>query len=210
VRFWIALSLGVALASIDAGAQAPPQVSTPLVSSWPRVVADVRATTTGVPSEIGFYPTLPFDVLVPARAFGADLGAHVYAGRLGPGRLGFGGSVILARATQAESVVMRALLVAPQVSLNFGSPRGWSYVSGGAGVSRMTGRFRDGDGVTTERSSGTLSAINFGGGARWFISSRLAFTFDLRLHRIGGTTGSDGVSTSTATLGSASVGLSVR
>ena len=198
------------LAAVETGAQGSVPVSTPLVSEWPRVVADIRATTAGVPSEAAFYPALPPDILVPARGFGADLGAHVYAGRLGPGRLGFGGSVILARATQAGNVVMRATLVAPQLSLNFGSPRGWSYVSGGVGAGRVTGRFRDADDVTTERASGTLSAINFGGGARWFIKSRVAFTLDLRLHRIGATTAGDGVTTSAATLGTASVGLSLR
>ena len=41
------------------------------------------------------------------------------------------------------------------------------------------------------RDSGRLNGWNAGGGARWFLTSHLAFTFDLRLHRVGA--GSGGV-----------------
>src|SRR5215204_3456392 len=126
----------VVVCGAPAWAQDAPPPTTPLVVSWPRFVVDVRGATGGVPSESAFYPPLPDDALVPARGFGFDAGAHVYAGAIGPARLGYGANMMVVRATQSvTSAVTR--LVAPQVSFNFGSPRGWSYVSGGVGVATV-------------------------------------------------------------------------
>ena len=201
--------LMVAVCGVPVVAQNAPTPTTPLVTSWPRVVADVRGATSGVPSNAAFYPPLPADTLVPARGFGFDVGAHVYAGSIGPARLGYGASLQVVRATQTvTSAVSR--LFAPQVSINFGSPRGWSYVSGGVGLSTLTGRLQGPAGaVNLERASGALTTFNVGGGARWFFLSRMAFSLDLRFHRYGA--GGEGdFSTPPGTVGSASVGLSFR
>ena len=101
-------------------------------------------------------------------------------------------------------------LVAPQVSFNFGSPRGWSYVSGGVGVATVTGRFQGrAELIDLEQQSGALLAYNVGAGARWFFLPRVAFTFDLRFHRYGA--GGDGdAGTPSGSVGSASVGVSFR
>jgi len=38
--------------------------------------------------------------------------------------------------------------------------------------------------VTLVRDDGRAAAINYGGGARWFLREHLAAGFDLRFHRI--------------------------
>ena len=208
MRCWFALLLLV-VCDAPAMAQTDPVPTTPLVVSWPKIVIDVRGATGGVPSESVFYPPLPEDTLVPARGFGFDAGAHVYAGTIGPARLGYGANVVVVRATQTvTSAVVQ--LVAPQVSVNFGSPRGWSYLSGGVGLATVTGRFQDRLGlVDLERGSGALMAFNVGAGARWFFLSRMAFTFDLRFHRYSAGGEAD-ARTPAGTVGSASVGVSFR
>jgi hypothetical protein len=199
----------VVVCGAPAMAQTDPPTTTPLVVSWPRVVVDVRGATGGIPSEAAFYPPLPGDTLVPARGFGFDAGAHVYGSTIGPARLGYGANVLVVRATQTVTSAV-ARLVAPQVSFNFGGPRGWSYVSGGVGVATISGRLAGPAGlIDLEQDSGALMAFNVGAGARWFFLSRMAFTFDLRFHRYG--SGGEGdVRTPPGTVGSASVGVSFR
>ena len=90
---------------------------------------------------------------------------------------------------------MAALLttVGPQLSLNFGSRAGWSYLSAGIGRARMSTRASgfvdedDEDDVTAAQlvEHGSRSSLNFGGGARWFTRQRLAVSFDVRFHIIG-------------------------
>ena len=99
----------------------------------------------------------------------------------------------------------------PQVSLNFGSRRGYSYVSGGIGT--MTRAIDATDGVLLEEVTGDTRArtLNYGGGARWFVNSRLAFSFDMRFYRIAAqdaTTSS--VSLPQQRLFAASVGISIH
>ncbi len=72
----------------------------------------------------------------------------------------------------------------PQVSLNFGSRRGYSYVSGGIGT--MTRAIDATEGVMLKEVTGDTHArtLNYGGGARWFVNSRVAFSFDMRFYRV--------------------------
>ena len=164
----------------------------------------------GLPQAMGFYPELPADTLVPARGFGLEAGAHVYLWQLGPARFGAGAAYFHTRATSGESVVMTSRILAPQMSFNFGSSEGWSYVSGGAGLGQLSGRFT-GDAAPAERDSDMLLTLNVGGGARWFITPRMALSFDLRLHRLSGQEAQIGLAgTPATTLGSASVGLTLR
>ena len=94
--------------------------------------------------------------------------------------------------------------VAPQLSLNFGSSDGWSYLSAGYGRAQISGQrsaFAEGGTATQKRS---LPSINFGGGARWFTNDHLAVTFDIRFHRMSpGDVGS-------TTFVSVAAGLSLR
>jgi hypothetical protein len=98
-------------------------------------------------------------------------------------------------------VTLRA--IAPQVSLNFGTVDGWSYVGGGAGMTNVSARTVD----SGEASGGSNSVmtINAGAGARWFVKRRLAVGFDARLHRLAKTD-----SMSSSLLFSIAAGISLR
>jgi hypothetical protein len=148
-------------------------------------VLDVRGATSGLPSDTAFFPALAENTLVPSRAFGFDLGAHVYLFSLGPARVGLGANYLRARGT-SEAVTANVSTVAPQISFNFGSSNGWSYLSAGLGRAwvRTTADQVSG---TTERETGGVASLNFGGGARWFLTSRLGVGFDVRWHRLSAT-----------------------
>jgi hypothetical protein len=158
-------------------------------------VLDVRGTTSPVPTDPDYYPPQAA-VLVPARGFGADVGGHVYLFNLGPARLGIGASVMTIRSTAdaaavtdedgvttpGQRLVLTMRTVAPQVSFNFGTRDGWSYLSAGIGTGSVNTEATGG--VEGSRKSGQLRAVNIGGGARWFFTSHVAFGFDLRLYQI--------------------------
>ena len=129
---------------------------------------------------------------LPARGFGLAGGAHWYPVRMGHVTLGFGGEVLMSRASNTlksddddgvdgPTVNTRFSVITPQVSLNFGTRRGWSYLSGGLGW----GSFK------TERADAPVAdaafrprVLNYGGGARWFAKEHLAFALDLRFYAV--------------------------
>lgn len=130
---------------------------------------------------------------LPKRVLGLDVGAHVYPVR-GRVTLGIGASLLMIGATQTpgppeEGVVGAPLTagefrmrgVVPQLSLNFGSSRGWSYLGAGLGLSQITAGRAESD----LASSPQILTLNLGGGARWFVSERMAFTLDGRYYRLG-------------------------
>ena len=69
-----------------------------------------------------------------------------------------------------------------QLSLNFGNGSGWSYLS--AGLGQTTWSLATDDLVDYPPNSDSLKTLNYGGGARWFIKPRLAFSFDVRFYAI--------------------------
>ena len=200
----------VAMATAQASAQttAPP-------GPW---VLDVRGVTSPVPTDAGFYPPLAA-TSVPSRGFGADFGAHVYLWNLKLARIGVGANFVIVRsvvdapvatteeeATEApatQRVTLNMRMLAPQVSANFGTRDGWSYLSAGVGVATVATEAADV--MPGRHESGRLRSVNFGGGARWFITPRLAFGFDLRAHRMAA--GSGTPKTSVFAVGA---GLSIR
>jgi hypothetical protein len=134
---------------------------------------------------------------LPSNGFGVEIGAHVYPLRGRVVSLGVGASLLFARSSKAPEVpadqepdpddpTVRTRLkgFTPQVSLNFGSRRGYSYVS--AGIGTMTRAIDATDGVMLDEVTGDTRArtLNYGGGARWFANARLAFSFDLRFYRV--------------------------
>lgn len=157
-------------------------------------VIDVRGATSGIPTSIGLYPTVEAGTSVPARGFGFDVGGHVYLFNLGPARLGLGVNFIRVRGTTTDAAATLTT-VAPQLSFNFGTSDGWSYLSLGAGTARI-------DAIAT----GSSSSINAGGGARWFTNRHLGVGFDIRVHKIA----ADGDTMGASTTVSASVGLSMK
>ena len=145
------------------------------------VVGDVRLVSATLPSGAGWSPTLPAGAVVPSRGFGVEGGAHVL---LGPGRhrrLGVGVTSLASqgRATGLEpapTVTTRLFAAAPEVSMNFGHGLGWSHLSVGAGLAKVTSSYAGGG----AEPSSWGAAIHYGGGARWFVSERLAVSLDLR------------------------------
>jgi hypothetical protein len=135
--------------------------------------------------------------LVPAnlatRGLGIVAGAHVYPLRLGKVTLGLGGEVLASRASntleaategdpEGPTARTRFSALSPQISLNFGSRAGWSYISGGLGWSRFTVE-RD-DLTAASAESSRRKTINYGGGARWFAKEHLAVSVDLRFYAV--------------------------
>jgi len=205
---------GTVVAVVIATAQAAAQTTMP-PGPW---ALDVRGVTSPVPTDAAFYPPLAA-TSVPSRGFGADFGAHVYLWNVKLARIGVGANVVVVRsavrapvsategetsdaaATQRVSLNMRML--APQVSANFGTRDGWSYLSAGVGIASVATEAADV--MPGENESGRLRVVNFGGGARWFITERLAFGFDVRAHRLAAGSGSP--KTSVLAVGA---GLSIR
>ena len=195
---------GLCIAALSISTAAFAQPSSP---PGPYVI-DVRGVMSGAPGGTGFYPVVASTTIVPKRGFGLGGGAHLYPFHLGIARLGFGVEAMRTRgtastpaatttattATSATSAsvadaVMDMTTVAGQISFNFGSRDGWSYLTGGYGNTRTRGQVSSEvpgpivhSVVVLRRHTPT---INYGGGARWFIRDRLAVGFDLRFHRIG-------------------------
>ena len=96
--------------------------------------------------------------------------------------------------------------ISPQISVNFGSRDGWSYLSAGLGVASVATKTQGATSGSVE--SGWLRSFNFGGGVRWFIKPRLAFGFDVRGNKIAAGSGATPTPAFTAT--SVSAGLSIR
>lgn len=160
-------------------------------------VIDVRGAFMSLDAAGSAFPLGLDKALIPDRGLGLELGAHVYPLRGRVVSLGVGASLLFVRAKKAPKVpddqepdpddpTVRTRIkgFSPQVSLNFGSRRGYSYVSGGIGT--MTRAIDAEEGVMLEEVTGDTRArtLNYGGGARWFVNARLAFSFDLRFYRV--------------------------
>ena len=187
------LAVWLGLAGVLLGSRGEAQSLTP-GPPGPIFVVDVRGTTSGIPTSICLYPTVPDGGSVPSRGFGYDVGGHVYLFNLGAARIGLGVSVIGVRGTATDATATMNVL-APQISFNFGTSDGWSYLSVGAGTARVNAE-----------ATGSSSAINAGGGARWFIKRHIGVGFDLRLHRIA----ADGDTMGDSMIFAASVGFSLK
>ena len=141
-------------------------------------------------------PTLSVSEL-PGAGFGGRAGAHVYLFKYKAITLGVGGEVMIGKSssTPAEGstglvpVDERLRVFSSQVSFNFGSGHGWSYVSGGIGRSQWS--IRPAGQAETSADTESLPTTNYGGGARWFAKKHLAFSLDIRIYEIQpGSTGS--------------------
>ena len=224
-------AIGV-LAVVLVGTPAVAQVAAPEPPGLYTI--DVRGATGGLPTDAAFFPPLPSGTSIPTRGYGVDVGAHLYPLQLGPARLGVGVGVLRVRGTASPETpstgssttasttpdVDSALtVIAPQLSFNFGSSAGWSYLSvglGGARVTSVTSVFR-GEGIASDltpggdANSGFRPSMSIGGGARWFAKARLGVSFDLRVYFVSaGIAEGTRPATPRSTLTSASVGVSVR
>lgn len=155
-------------------------------------VVDLQGVSGGLPSSEGWTPIVPSGTVVPSRGLGVGFGAHVYfpVGRAVALGVGASYSLVEGKSTpEAETapvVTTRATTFAPQVSFNFGHRLGWSYLSVGYGRASVTSESQAIDSLPAAREeSGWTGAINFGGGARWFLTDHFGVGFDARWHRLG-------------------------
>ena len=128
---------------------------------------------------------------LPTRGLGVTAGVHWYPLRWRAITLGIGGEMLLARdsrtgeatetAPERPTVTTRLTAMSPQLSLNFGRREGWSYISGGMGWARLTAERDD---LPSPAGVDHSRATNYGAGARWFTSDRVAFSVDVRFYAI--------------------------
>ena len=169
----------------------------------PWFAVDLHVATVGLPTAEGWVPAVPADTELPGRAWGVAGAITAYPFRLGIMTFGFGAgfstakgagdSLIIttgsgATATTRETPIVRTgvINVTPQVSINFGHKLGWSYLSAGIGTTRVDSS-ADAIGANPQVivPSAWNQALNFGGGARWFMRPRLGAGFDVRFVKLG-------------------------
>jgi Outer membrane protein beta-barrel domain len=153
--------------------------------------ADVRVALPRFPDDAAIATALGVTAEnLPGRGLGLSAGMHFYPIR-GKVALGLGAELLISRASRTleptvkggpdgPTVKGRFNAFSPQVSLNFGGRRGWSYITVGFGWGQFTVE-QETDPVSSP--DGRFGTLNYGGGARWFAKEHLAFTIDLRFHR---------------------------
>ncbi len=130
---------------------------------------------------------------LPGTGLGLDAGLHVYVFSWKAVTVGLGAELLLARARHTPprdangvpfgaEVNERFTAFSPQLSLNFGTGNGWSYLSGGLGPAVWSIVPEGSD--SREQDEERLRTFNYGGGARWFAKRHLAFTFDARFYAV--------------------------
>lgn len=138
---------------------------------------------------------------LPGSGLGIQTSAHVYVLKVKVVTVGLGAEFAAGRArkvpdtaqtttttpttpttTTPRSTEERFSTFSPQLSLNFGTGHGWSYLSGGIGLSNWA-LVPDGAEISAADSE-SLRTLNYGGGARWFAKKHLAFSFDVRFYRV--------------------------
>ena len=167
--------------------QADAQESPPPI---PHFVVDLHGTIATFPSD----PNLAFSrgldqSELPGRGFGGDVAVHAYPFKYRAVTFGFGGRMTTSRAHRTQeqasalrSVTERFTYLGPQLSFNFGTGTGWSYISGGIAASTWS-VVPDGS-IPQPPDEERLRTLDYGGGARWFAKPHLAFSFDVRLYAI--------------------------
>jgi hypothetical protein len=162
----------------------------------PRYVIDLHATVPMFPNDVQQLadsrgaPHLTLTEL-PGWGIGAQGGVHLYRFTWKALTVGAGGEVMVARATSTppesssatlRPVEERLVSASPQLSFNFGSGHGWSYLSAGIGRSQWSLHPRSESPGPADAE--VLPTFNYGGGARWFIKRHLAFSFDVRVYEV--------------------------
>lgn len=153
---------------------------------------------------------------MPGLGLGVTAGAHVYLPKVLGIVLGLGGEAIIARSgseppgpitnpttgvttvSTLRPVTETFRSISPQISLNFGSGNGWSYLSLGMGRSQWS--IGPEGAIPLPVDEEVFSTFNYGGGARWFMKKHLAFTFDVRFYEIDNSTPVPGLPGSPHTL----------
>jgi hypothetical protein len=179
------LSLALFLAAADTAAA---QDSEPIGL----FAADVRIALPGYKQDGNVAAALGVETLdLPTRGFGLVFGGHIYPARRGVITLGVGAEVMRSGRSRAPETPAAGAVqptvhtsfsaFSPQISFNFGSRQGWSYISGGLGWGRFTTEL---EATPLPEAEGRLRTINYGGGARWFLNEHVAVSLDLRFYAI--------------------------
>ena len=154
----------------------------------PWFAIDLHAASLGLPTAEGWIPDVPATAAVPDRAWGVSGAATVYPLRLGIFTFGLGAAWSSGKGKSDVPPIVRTGVVhiLPQLSMNFGHKFGWSYLSAGVGRSRVDS---SADAVAATPQiivpAAWNQALNFGGGARWFMRERLGAGFDVRFVKLG-------------------------
>jgi hypothetical protein len=181
--FSIAISI-VLFVARPAVAQDPP----PRIGPY---VVDLHATVPRFPQDPQLASSRGMGVSeLPGSGLGVQVGVHLYPIRWRAVTFGIGGEFATGRARQTPTAAQTSLrpaterftTIAPQLSFNFGSGTGWSYISGGLSQSTWAVVPQGQEGFAAD--SEKLKTINYGGGARWFMKRHLAFSFDVRFYAI--------------------------
>ena len=191
--------LAFATVVLLASSEALAQTREPL----PWFAIDLHAASVGLPTAEGWIPAVSEDTPLPDRAWGPAVAATVYPFRLGIMTFGFGAAFSTAQgksdsleiiegsgANQTSRItpIVRTQVTSlmPQVSINFGHKFGWSYLSAGLGRTKVESS-ADAVGATPQMivPAAWNQALNFGGGARWFMKPRLGAGFDVRFVKLG-------------------------
>lgn len=183
--FLLSVAATAALAS-PVGAQEPPPPIGPFV-------IDIRGTFPQFTNDLQLAQSRGLVQLeLPGVGLGLDVGAHVYVFKWHAMTVGVGGQLTAGRAHSSaaaisgvevsRAVTERFTSLGTQLSFNFGTGDGWSYLSGGIGTSKWS--VVPDAGAPLPVDDDRLRTLNYGGGARWFIKPHLAFHFDVRVHAI--------------------------
>jgi hypothetical protein len=135
---------------------------------------------------------------LPGSGVGLDLGLHLYLFKWRAITFGVGGEALTSRSKlvpppdleTGRVVTEKFRSLNSQLSFNFGTGHGWSYISGGIGRSIWS--------IVAEQEAPLfvdeepVKTVNYGGGARWFAKPHLAFSFDIRYHAVNPGTASAG------------------
>jgi len=177
------VALGLSLwSAVSATAQEPPPRIGPFVF-------DLHMTVPRFPSDdpqLLQSRGLSTGQQLPGTGLGGQAGAHLYFLHVKAITFGIGAEVAAGRSretplTSAPKPTTETFATfSPQLSFNFGTGHGWSYLSGGLGTS-VWALVPDGSEKgppDVER----LKTLNYGGGARWFVKPHLAFSLDVRIY----------------------------
>ena len=194
-RMWLMVLVLVLAAAAPASAQTSERL--------PWFAVDLHGAWVGLPSAEGWVPVLPALTPLPGRGWGIAGGATVYPLRLGVATLGLGVGFATGRGTSdpltrttgsgstattvptTTTVTTRITSVLPQLSINFGHELGWSYLSAGYGRSKVASSSEAfGTALAQTIPEAWNPAINFGGGARWFMKPHLGAGFDVRFTKL--------------------------
>jgi hypothetical protein len=207
-------------------ASAPASAQTSERLPW--FALDAHGAWVSLPTAEGWVPPVPATTPLPGRAWGVAGGATVYPLKTGLITWGLGVSMHTGKSTSdplmstetatapsvptTTTVTTQITSLLPQISMNFGHKLGWSYLSAGYGKSKV---------VSSSAAFGTApaqtvpeawnGAINFGGGARWFMKPHLGAGFDVRFTKLGSRAATDVLPAAKRTqMVTISVGISIQ